>query len=60
MSTAAQLLVGGERISGESVRSQNGEQEKGRDVELRLGWCLWKLLILLLNGFYSYGGGVSG
>ena len=43
MSTAAQLLVGGERISGESVRSQNGEEEKGKDMELRLGWCLWKL-----------------
>lgn len=26
MSTAAQLLVGGERTSGESIRSQNGEK----------------------------------
>ena len=25
MSTVAQLLIGGERISGESIRSQNGE-----------------------------------
>ena len=30
MSTAAQLLVGGERTSGESIRSQNGEVVKSR------------------------------
>ena len=30
MSTAAQLLVGGERTSGESIRSQNGEDNSNR------------------------------
>ena len=30
MSTAAQLLVGGERTSGESIRSQNGEDNNNR------------------------------
>ena len=29
MSTTAQLLVGGERFTGESVRSQNGEEMGG-------------------------------
>ena len=30
MSTAAQLLVGGERTSGESIRSQNGKDNNNR------------------------------
>ena len=31
MSTAAQLLVGGERTSGESIRSQNGEENNKKE-----------------------------
>jgi len=28
MSTTAQLMVGGERTTGESIRSQNGERDR--------------------------------
>ena len=30
MSTTTQLLVGGERTTGESIRSQNGEEKRNQ------------------------------
>ena len=46
MSTAAQLLVGGERISGESIRSQNGEGKSGKNEgsrDTRIHVLLWSV-----------------
>ena len=49
MSTAAQLLVGGERTSGESIRSQNGKDNNNRMHPE-----------IIFNFFFSDGCSVSG
>lgn len=45
MSTDTQLLVGGERTTGENVRSQNGKQEREINV-----YCSMKRDIINIKG----------